>query len=544
VKSRAFSIFLFKEGYDASNALKEDQLLQAGVDATALPAGASLFVLDGVPKPPWWKNYFGIEKDLSQVNKGALVFLPVTGRTFALSFGHVSHNLKEASYEYDFGLRVTLNSVDPDKLKNTDTLEPGAARRQKTQVAVDSDLTYFDFDRDTKILKSLTGKAKAEHRDLMRHATGSSSLRISSPVAADKLADLCGKLLKLYLDNSYQTTFPDIENVTPVRDPALIGALDERLLQAVRTKTGDLYLAVPALLDFEEAPHFMFGGAGASRIYEEVFLDSYHEYLAEKGVNPAGLILNDLQKHALRVTDENGDPRRAFSIYRSLIFDTTLAGAGEAYHLVEGNWYRVATSYLEKLTSRLDPYCGDVGLPPYSHNDEGDYNQEVAEADAEFVCLDKTSISPSSQTQVEPCDLYKVEDGYAVLWHVKVSTFSADLSHLFNQGTNAVELLKGEQEARDKLRARIVEKGGAGKVDELMAPVGAGKLRVVFGMVTHKDTTQKSSNLPLFSRISLMRNIKALRLMNVEPRFGFIPDQTPKKEGKKKLKKAKRAGGA
>jgi uncharacterized protein (TIGR04141 family) len=157
VKSRAFSIFLFKEGYDASNALKEDQLLQAGVDATALPAGASLFVLDGVPKPPWWKNYFGIEKDLSQVNKGALVFLPVTGRTFALSFGHVSHNLKEASYEYDFGLRVTLNSVDPDKLKNTDTLEPGAARRQKTQVAVDSDLTYFDFDRDTKILKSLTG---------------------------------------------------------------------------------------------------------------------------------------------------------------------------------------------------------------------------------------------------------------------------------------------------------------------------------------------------------------------------------------------------
>ncbi|WP_150852049.1 DUF6119 family protein [Sinorhizobium arboris] len=47
------------------------------------------------------ETLFGIEKNLTQVNKGALVFLPVGDRHFALSFGHVAHNLIDSSYEHD-----------------------------------------------------------------------------------------------------------------------------------------------------------------------------------------------------------------------------------------------------------------------------------------------------------------------------------------------------------------------------------------------------------------------------------------------------------
>jgi uncharacterized protein (TIGR04141 family) len=117
-----------------------------------------LFILDGTPQPPWWKSYFGVQRDLLQTSKGALVFLPVEGRVLALAFGHVAHNLKDESYEYDFGIKVTLNCVDPKKLKNTDTLEPGSARRQRTQRAIETELTYFDFDYDSAVLKSITGK--------------------------------------------------------------------------------------------------------------------------------------------------------------------------------------------------------------------------------------------------------------------------------------------------------------------------------------------------------------------------------------------------
>src|SRR5271155_188846 len=91
-KTRSFSIYLLKEGYDAANTLRDDHALEDGVDALHLPEDARLLVFDGEPRPPWWRSYFGIQIDLTQASKGALVFLPVGGRCFALSFGHVAHD--------------------------------------------------------------------------------------------------------------------------------------------------------------------------------------------------------------------------------------------------------------------------------------------------------------------------------------------------------------------------------------------------------------------------------------------------------------------
>jgi uncharacterized protein (TIGR04141 family) len=139
-KSRPFSIYLLKEGRDATNALKADHGLEEA-DATALPEGATLFVLDSDPKPPWWRSFFGVTEPLLQQYKGALVFLPVAERCFGLSFGQVYHHLDDSAYEYDFGLRVTLNSVDPGELKSADMVAPGVARRKRTQVPVSTELT-------------------------------------------------------------------------------------------------------------------------------------------------------------------------------------------------------------------------------------------------------------------------------------------------------------------------------------------------------------------------------------------------------------------
>jgi uncharacterized protein (TIGR04141 family) len=538
-KSRCFSIYLLKPGYDASNALKGDHTLDNEVVASRLPAGASLFVLDSVPREPWWKAYFGLDKKLTQSSKGALVFLPAGQRCFALSFGHVFHNLKDASYEYDFGLRVTLNSVDPTKLKSTDILEPGAARRQRTQVPMDSDLTYFDFDRDSTILKSLTGKVKDEHKKLFKHATGASNLHLSTDVAPGGLVALCEKLLELYGSDVYKTTFPDIQHITPVRDPSAIAELNWKLLDAFRAKSEDLYLTVPDLIDYRDNVCAVFTGAGPSLIYDDVYMGRYYEYLAENGEDLAKIGIDDLKQHSLQLTDEEGMPRDRYSVMKCLIYDTTLDQEGETYHLCEGCWYKVETSYVAKLQAFLDPMWADLNLPSYSHDSEGAYNEAVAKADGAFVCLDKTDISPAGQTQIEPCDLYTVNDGHAALYHIKVSTFSAHLSHLFNQGINAIELLKLETSARESLKTLVQDRAAPGTADVFLAPLKDEKYHVVFGIVTHKDKLKKSLNLPLFSRISLMRNLKELQLMSVRANFGFIADQSPKSAGKKKQRKKK-----
>ena len=536
-KSRLFSIYLLKEGFDPSNALKDDHHLEDEIQATSLPDGASLFVLDNMPQTPWWKGYFGISKTLNQVTKGALIFLPVGERWFALSFGHVFHNLKDVSYEYDFGLRVTLNSLDPTKLKSTDVLDPGAGRRQRTQVPIESDLTFFDFDRDSTILKSLTGKVKDAHKELFKQATGASNLRINSAVVPDDLVALCENILELYRSEEYKTTFPDIQHVAPVRDPSLIDQLNEKLLTAFQAKDDGLNLTVPDLINYRENVYARFSGVGASFMYDDIYTGRYYEYLEQHEVDLAAVGIEGFRKHSLLLTDEEGSIRERYGIYKCLIFDTSLDGDAETYHLCEGNWYKVEQDYIIKLENYLDPLCTDIALPPYEHGSEGAYNEAVADGDQSFVCLDKTSISPTGQSQIEPCDLYSVEDGTAIFYHVKVSTLSRQLSHLFNQGTNAIELIKLEDEALEKLKSLIREKVDDNDQEGLIAPLDGQHHHVVFAIITHKDRNRKSKNLPLFSRISLNRNVKALRLMNVEVSLGFVEDNTAKTVGRKKKRK-------
>ena len=470
---------------------------------------------------------------------GALIFLPVGERHFALSFGHVFHNLEDSAYEYDFGLKVTLNSVDPNLLKSTDILEPGSARRQRTQVPVDSDLTFFDFDRDSTIMKSLTGKVKSEHKDLFKHATGSSNLRISSSLAADELGGLCKKLIELYESSDYKTTFPDIQNITPVRDPILIDQLNGKLLEAFRAKDESLNLTVPDMINYADNVFSTFSGCGSGDLYEDVFMGRYYSYLETRGQEICAIGLDAFSKHQLKLVDEDNTPKgNNYSVLKCFVFDTSLPDGSGTYHLTEGNWYKVENDYVTKLQAFLDPLCADLPLPVYTHRTEGEYNKAVAEGDDAYLCFDMKSISPSGQSQVEPCDLYAVHDALGTFYHIKVSTFSSQLSHLFNQGTNAIELLKMEEAARDKLDTLVEDSGISDKKRNMFGgPLADQKYSIVFGIVTHKDKARKSLNLPLFSRVSLMRNMKSLKLMSIPAVFGFIDDQSPKKEGKKKKRK-------
>jgi uncharacterized protein (TIGR04141 family) len=321
----------------------------------------------------------------------------------------------------------------------------------------------------------------------------------------------------------------------------VVERLNGKLLEAFRAKDDRLNLTVPDLITYSDNVYAMFSGAGGSLIYDDIFMGRYYEYLEQHGVELAAVGIEDLRRHRLLLTDEDGAPRERYGVYESLIFDTTLDEVGEAYHLSEGSWYRVEQDYVAKLEGYLDPLCVDIALPPYKHESEGNYNKAVADVDESFVCLDTTNISPAGQGQVEPCDLYSVHDGTAFFHHVKVSTLSSQLSHLFNQGTNAIELIKSEEESREKLKDLIKRKVDGKKLKALIQPLDAEKHQVVFAIVTHKDKNHKSKNLPLFSRMSLMRSAKALKLMSVSVAFGFVEDNSPKMAGKEKpRKRAKR----
>ncbi|MFP3786650.1 DUF6119 family protein, partial [Burkholderia sp. SIMBA_024] len=88
------------------------------------------------------------------------------------------------------------------------------------------------------------------------------------------------------------------------------------------------------------------------------------EYLDERGVDIATMGIDDLRRHVLVLTDEEGNGRDRYSIYKSLVFDTTLEGAeGETFHLCEGNWYRIENSYIARLSAYLNPLFAASDLP-------------------------------------------------------------------------------------------------------------------------------------------------------------------------------------
>lgn len=158
---------------------------------------------------------------------------------------------------------------------------------------------------------------------------------------------------------------------------------------------------------------------------------------------------------------------------------------------------------------------------------EDDYNKEVQNRSPKVFnvyCLDKSSIAPQGQRGVEPCDLIAIKNNMAELIHNKISTRSANLSHLFNQGVNSVELLRQNVEARNKLKELV------GHDPSLEAKINDDQYQVTYGIISNKRRELKSDALPLFSRISLLRCIKILRLMKVPTTVFLVKDNVDRKQ--------------
>lgn len=546
-KSRPFSIYLLKQGFNATNALVNDHDLLEADGATHAPAGSTLYILDAKRKRPWWREYFGVQEDLWQQFKGALLFLPVCNRCFALSFGQVFHHINDEAYEYDFGLRVTLNSLDPHELKSADMIEPGPARRKRTQVPISTELTYLDFDGNSEIIKSLTGKVKDEHKDFFTTATGSASLKISMKIAPEELAARCEALLALYNSEEYKATFPNIQNIVPIKDPIDVKRLDALLLESVTTRDGSTTLTIPDIVDYRDNTCCVFNGpGGASEVYPDISTEAFYDYLGDD-FDLNTLTLEQLKSYRMVLTDVEGAPDRSYGLYRSLIFDAEPADENVIYHLNEGNWYKAEKSFVERLKTYLDAKCETTDLCPYNHDgakdgnafySEENYNAAIPAWQGRFICLDQTDISPAGSTSIEPCDLYSVQAdasstcGHrATLYHLKISTRSSNLSHLFNQAVNSIELIELEEVSRDKLKELIVDRRGANDQNTYLSPFDQFDFKVVFGIITHKSPVHRSDNLPLFSKISLMRNMQRLDLMRVPSALTFITDASPAKGG-------------
>lgn len=517
-RSRSFSIYLLKHEFTPDNILKEGHGLRS-VEADNLPDNAQMYVAQSPTRPPWWKDYWGVQRNLSQGLTGAIVFLNFENRWVALTFGHTFHFLKDEGYEYDFGLRTTLNSLDPEKIKSMDILQPETAKRQRIQTPTASNLNYFDIRHDESIIKKLTGAVKQEYLGLFKNATGGSNLRISTRRTAEEIINLCQSLVDIYNRSDYLQNFPGIQNIVPVKDPEKLLILNDQLLNAFQEAPRELVLAIPEIIDYSEPFKVKFSGAGRSREYDDVYIGAYREYLQSSEVEVTDVEL--FNKHKLVIITEDGQEKNNFRIFKSFLFDCDVDN--EHYHLCEGEWYKIESDYIQKLSNSINPRVMNYALlRDCTVKSEAEYNMSIRGENV--LCLDRKNIAPNGQTQVEPCDILTIEDDKIRLIHVKISTRSSALSHLFNQGLNSAELLRVEEISREKLKNLSDENVEIKRMIE-RNPL---KMDVVYGIITNKageNIDNQAKNLPLFSRISLARILYQFKVMGVDCWVCFIKDR-------------------
>ncbi|WP_273729532.1 TIGR04141 family sporadically distributed protein, partial [Brucella gallinifaecis] len=68
--------------------------------------------------------------------------------------------------------------------------------------------------------------------------------------------------------------------------------------------------------------------------------------------------------------------------------------------------------------------------------------------------------------------------------HIKISSRSSQLSHLFNQGVNSIELLILENSSKEKLK-KLIEENIQGKdLDSFNRVIDGDNYKVEFGIIT------------------------------------------------------------
>src|SRR5690606_12559579 len=114
----------------------------------------------------------------STQNVGAVAVFERETRFYLLTFGSGYHLVKTEHVERDFGLRVTLTSVDPDKLRSVDKASyDHNPLNSRTQSSTEVDIFELQMDSELELLYAVTGVSRVPM--FGSHVTGRDAFTIA-----------------------------------------------------------------------------------------------------------------------------------------------------------------------------------------------------------------------------------------------------------------------------------------------------------------------------------------------------------------------------
>lgn len=188
--------------------------------------------------------------------------------------------------------------------------------------------------------------------------------------------------------------------------------------------------------------------------------------------------------------------------------------------LTRGEWFEIDEDYVQQVTREVEtiPDAEALQLPNARPSEiEKDYNKRAAaNGEGTFALLDMRTVRYGG-SPIEVCDLLSTDRSFI---HVKVSTKSSTLSHLFNQGLNSAQAFRNCE-----FRTLAAEK--CQHSHKHLLNVEADNLRttdysVTFAIISRAPDSIKDS-LPFFSKQSLANASREIKNMGYQVFVKKIP---------------------
>lgn len=517
------SFYLFESSVDTFEAAVDEAKLEGEaayqqVEITAeLDFEAQAYLQKNRQTTPKWIQFFDahldLPDDIKNANNSLLFLIKVRQRFFAVTAGYGFAAINRQRIEPDFGLRVTLNTIDKEKLKGVDSRRIDTRAAQKRLlVSAEGPLGEFDFDVDEDLISMVSGTPR--DGALARRLVGGDSLSLTGDYTLPDLGAKCEALLDAFESNAYQQDFEFIDHLRLVKDKPLCQTLQAILNDALTARQTDkLLLAYPELDFWTTAEEYKVTGNHRSEQIPDIDINLVYGCLNALEVDPV-----DCQK--IRIVGLNGEgepvtPSRKLFDY--VVFETE--HEGERYLLSLGKWFRLAADYIQEVDGfirSMDVIDEDGFLPPICKGmREDDYNSRAVAGDR--ICFDKNLFQGVlGRSKIEVCDLLTRRGEFIV---VKKYNASSTLSHMFSQGFVSATLFNDHREYRVFVQQQVPDDWEP--LFDLDKP-DKESLTFVFAIAAMREGDFVET-LPFFSKVNLRQFVRGIKRMSYKVKLCRIP---------------------
>jgi len=519
---QALNIFLLKEGAESPEASIKGI---AGLTKHAVKLHdhllGTLYVKPSSQRLPSWLSFFhgATEQQLEGLfnsSTSAVLLLATNGRTFVLAFGYGRALLHGASFEDDFGLKVTLNAVDPSKIYSVDrdTLDT-ISRHSQIQASQAAPIDEFGLDVEQDLLRAVTGTPRDPA--LGTTLTGKDALRVNARITLGELEALLARCLAEYTKNDYKERFAWVDNIHAIKDPDLRSKLDTALVDKIRAgEIERIWLAPPERIEWDRVAGFAYSAKSAEDVRPDLHLSDFLATLHD--VNKLDV---DLLRHrrVRAISHESDLIEYEWATYQCLYAE--VERGQQQYLLTNGKWYRVQQAFLNQVNQDIGNIAEvDLHFPTYIQGQdpsETQYNQRVAAAsNGSLALMDGQFVPIVGRDKVEFCDLYTQDQR---IIHVKRYGASKAFSHLFAQGLVSGTLFFRDQQFRHVLNQKLP---ASHQLADALARPDLAQFTVVFAVVSGST---KPLVLPFFSKVNLRHTHRELTELGYHVAISKIPAQ-------------------